>query len=247
MILQDRLPHDATDIRPLPGVRPLTGDWLLVDEAYGAQMAERARLIEQCPQAVHALDPSARPAADELLETVLKHLPEGFERRGGQMTRPDGMVVTLDRVNPLLALGGLVQEDLCLMLARDDVHVLAGAILCFPAHWRLSDKFMRPLVAIHAPVPSYDDNIGARVQRLFHGIQPGRPLWRFNTLWNHDPTLFQPKPRIGPRGSDATTAPYLRSERQCLLRLPQSRAVVFSIHTYVVARAAVEGTAEFRA
>jgi hypothetical protein len=28
--------------------------------------------------------------------------------------------------------------------------------------------------------------------------------------------------------------PYLRSERQCLLRLPKTRAIVFSIHTYVL-------------
>uniref|UniRef100_UPI002E26F16C heme-dependent oxidative N-demethylase subunit alpha family protein n=1 Tax=Mesobaculum littorinae TaxID=2486419 RepID=UPI002E26F16C len=32
-------------------------------------------------------------------------------------------------------------------------------------------------------------------------------------------------------------APYLRSERQGLLRLPESRAVVFTIHTYMVRRA----------
>jgi hypothetical protein len=30
--------------------------------------------------------------------------------------------------------------------------------------------------------------------------------------------------------------PFVRSERQCLIRLPESRAVLFSIHTYVVAR-----------
>jgi hypothetical protein len=30
--------------------------------------------------------------------------------------------------------------------------------------------------------------------------------------------------------------PYLRSERQCVLRLPKTRACVFSIHTYVLAR-----------
>ena len=28
--------------------------------------------------------------------------------------------------------------------------------------------------------------------------------------------------------------PFTRSERQCILRLPESDAVVFTIHTYVV-------------
>ncbi len=241
MILQSRLPHDVHDERPLPGVRPLVGDWLLVDDAYAAQMAEKARLVAAMPTAVHQLDASARPAADELLDTVLASLPSGYLRHGDQVTRPDGASVTLDRDAPLLTLGRLVQEDLCLMLPRDGVHVLAGAILCFPARWRLADKFMRPLVAIHEPVPSYDADIARRVQRLFDGLQVGRPLWRFNTLWDNDPALFQPGPRAVRCETAAREAPYFRSERQCLLRLPVTRAVVFSIHTYVVARAVVTG------
>ncbi|SNR61298.1 heme-dependent oxidative N-demethylase family protein [Puniceibacterium sediminis] len=240
MILQTEIPYDVSHERRLPGVRPLEGDWLLVDDAYGAQMAERARLIARDSAAVHALDDSARPAAEELFDTVLTALPAGFVRDGARVTRPDGVSVTLDRSNPLITLGHLVQEDLCLMLPRDGVHVLAGAILCFPARWRLADKFMRPMVAIHDPVPSYDADIAKRVQRLFDGLQVGRPIWRFNTLWDDDPTLHQPGPRPERSSAAAQVAPYFRSERQCLLRLPLTRAVVFSIHTYVVERAVVE-------
>ena len=97
----------------------------------------------------------------------------------------------------------------------------------------------RPLTAIHIPIPEYDDSIARRVQRLFDGVQPGRPLMRINRLWHDNPALFQPGPRRdnSDRGHPAA-APYLRSERQCLVRLPVSRAVVFSIHTFVVPRAA---------
>ncbi|WP_146591268.1 heme-dependent oxidative N-demethylase family protein [Puniceibacterium confluentis] len=242
MILQSALPFDVSTPPALPGVRPLTEDWLLVDEAYGPQLAEKARLIARHQQAVHALDPRARPAAEELLDTVLEQLPNGFLRQGGHITRPDGVVIALDRQAPLITLGHLLQEDLCLLLPQDGVHVLVGALLCFPARWRLADKFLRPLVEIHAPVPSYDANIAKRVQRLFDGLQPGRPLWRFNTLWDWDPTLFQPGPRPGRPENAAQEAPFLRTERQCLLRLPLSRAVVFSIHTYVVPRAALSAS-----
>ena len=239
MILQSQLPYDARQERALPGVRPLEGDWLLVDDAYAAQMAERARLIEKDAAAVHALDESARAAAEELLDTVLAALPEGFVQDGGEVTRPDGVRVALDHSNPLITLGHLVPEDLCLMLPRDDVHVLAGAILCFPSGWRLAEKFNHPMVAIHDPVPSYDADIAKRVQRLFHGLQVGRPIWRFNRLWDSDPTLHKPGPRVPRPSNAAEVAPYFRSERQCLLRLPVSRAVVFSIHTYVVLRSVV--------
>jgi hypothetical protein len=36
--------------------------------------------------------------------------------------------------------------------------------------------------------------------------------------------------------ADRARLPSMRSERQCVLRLPETRACVFSIHTYVMAR-----------
>lgn len=94
---------------------------------------------------------------------------------------------------------------------------------------------MRPLIAIHDPVASYDTDIAKRVQRLFDGIKPGRPLWRFNALWYRDAELYQPRGLGDPRSAvDQGRAPFLRSERQTLLRLPETGAVVFTIHTYVL-------------
>ncbi len=149
--------------------------------------------------------------------------------------RPDGVRVDIDRGDPLGVLARLVQEDLCLLQKTDDEHVLTGAVLCFPASWSLAEKFMRPLVAIHAPVASYDDNIARRVQRLFDGVKPERPLWRFNLLRYVDPTLHQPRSELARRNTDDNQDfKYFRSERQCVLRLPKTDAVVFSINTYVL-------------
>lgn len=241
MILQERLPYDAFGDPRLPGTRPL-GDapWLLVDEAHAAQMAERARLLRDHRSDVLQLSDEGRAAADELLEFVLGALPAGFQRQGAHVRRPDGVRILLDRDDPLGTLGHLVQEDLCLLEHAEGAqeHVMTGAVLCFPASWRLAEKFLRPLTAIHDPVPVYDVNLARRVQRLFHGLQVGHPVWRFNALWYADPTLHQPRSEVDPRPIQAPGAGrYLRSERQCLLRLPQTRAVVFSIHTYVLAGA----------
>ena len=87
--------------------------------------------------------------------------------------------------------------------------------------------------AIHIPVPQYDEGIARRVQRLFDGVQVGRPLWRANSLWHGFPDLHQPKSESLPRRSYGPDAPYFRSERQVIMRLPETRAVVFSIHTFV--------------
>ena len=237
-ILQTRLPFDATP-RRLPGVAPLDpGDWLHTDEAHAAQMALRDRLIAQRPEKVLRLDPAARPAADELLDTVLSHLMPrpGYRVGRDEVTRPDGIAVPLDRDHPMATLGRLAQEDFCLLEKRGDEHVLTAAALCFPAGWSLDEKFLRPLVRIHAPVAEYDADLARRVQRLFDGVQPGRPLWRFNHLPYSDPALFQPMREADRRKPPTEAAPYLRSERQCIVRLPRSRAVVFSIHTYVLLR-----------
>lgn len=238
-ILQTRLPYDPGFARRLPGTQPFDpADWLWVDDAYAAQMALRAQLIAERRDEVLRLDPAALPAARELLDLVLKRLPRGFDRRGGAVIRPDGPSVALDRDDPLGTLGHLVQEDLCLLQPGEAGHVLTGAVLCFPASWRLSEKFMRPLPRIHDPVAEYDDGLARRVQRMFDAIRPEQPLWRCNALWYDDPALHQPRSASEPRRlDDPARAGFFRSERQCLLRLPESRAVVFSIHTFVLARA----------
>ncbi|MCG7521306.1 DUF3445 domain-containing protein [Ruegeria sp. Ofav3-42] len=233
-ILQTSIPYNPLDQRPLPGIQPASmDDWLHCDDAFAAQMKRRATLLAERRSDVLALDPAAMPAAQELLELVVQYTHPGST---DHVIRPDGQGVQVDRDRPLDTLCQLVQEDFCILQKQGDEHVLTGAILCFPASWRLSEKFMRPLVGIHVPVDSYDENVARRVQRLFDGIQPGRPLWRFNALWYEDAELHQPRSAGEPRDiTDPGSASFLRSERQTLLRLPETRAVIFSIHTYVLA------------
>ena len=245
-IVQDQLPHLAwLDPRTarLPGIQPVVGDdWLRVDDAFAGQMRERDRLIAQNEMAVHALMPSALPAALELFERVLQVLrcTPGYTVTQADVRRPDGVTVPLDDEAPLRTLGRLIQEDLCLMEQVDDEHVLTGAILCFPASWTLAQKLGRPMTAIHIPVEDYTDDVAQRVQRMFNAIRPEQPLWRMNYLTYADPTLHQPRLEFDRRPRPpADVRVFVRSERQCLMRLPLSRAVVFSIHTYVVRSSAL--------
>ncbi len=248
-VLQTRLPaYPWMDPRlsRMPGILPLDrAEWLEVDEAYAGQMAERDRLIAERPADVLALTDGAGPAAAELYRTVLADLPAlGFRLTSSEVVRPDGVSVPLDPGNPLRTLGRLVQEDLCLMEAGGQgEHVLTGAVLCFPASWTLAEKLGRPLIRIHAPVRDYDAVVAPRVQRLFDAIRPERPLWRMNYNRYMSPDLYQPRREGDPRPRPTGPAPYLRSERQCLLKLPETGAVVFSIHTYVVPMAALPDAA----
>ena len=224
----------------LPGMMPLPlPEWLLVDDAYAAQMAERARLLAACPDRVlHELRPHR--AADELLETVRAALPAlGFVEDGAGILRPDGGRITPDPQRPLWTLGHLLQADFCILERPPGAaeHVMTAAVLAFPASWTLAEKIGRPLSGIHAPVEVYDATLARRVQRLFDALRPEQPLMRFNAMRYVDPALFQPRTEADPRAHPEGAGRYLRAERQVLRRLPATGAVVFSINTWVVALA----------
>lgn len=237
-ILQTQLPYDLAARRPLPGIAPMEmATWIHVDEVFAAQMALREQLIADKRDKVIGLTPEGAAPAAELLRMVLTQLSArtDYKVSSDQVTRPDGIAVAIDHADPLATLGQLVQEDLCIMQKQGDEHVLVGAVLCFPSSWTLAQKLGRPLLAIHVPVEEYDDNIGKRVQRLFDGVRPGRPLWRFNILWYPVATLFHPRREFDRRPPEPPeTAPFLRTERQGILRLPETDTVVFSIHTFVL-------------
>ncbi|MDD9921053.1 MAG: DUF3445 domain-containing protein [Boseongicola sp.] len=221
----------------LPGIQPLeVTDWLTRDDAFAGQMALRDKLLINQPNLVHAMCPGSEAAAEECLSLVLAHLADddGYQIGKNEVVRPDGIPVPIDMDQPLLTAGRLVQEDFCVLEKSGDEHVLTAAVLCFPAGWTLSEKIGRPLVRIHVPVEDYDEAIAKRVQRLFDAIRVEQPLRRANALLYDNPALFTPRREsegerhINPSGN------YLRSEKQTLRRLPETDAVVFGIHTYLV-------------
>lgn len=222
----------------LPGVIPFElDDWLEVDTAYAAQMALRDHLIATTPEEVIALDDSARPAALELLDMILGLLPGlGFAVTQSDVTRPDGVTVPMDRDRPMHTMGRLLQCDICLMQpdpsGATEESVLTGGVLCFPSGWRLQEKFMKPMLRIHKPIEVYTADLATRVQRMMNGVQVGRGLMR-GTASRSDAHLCDPRSE-GDYRHGTTESRYIRVERQSLVRLPETRTVVFTIHTQVV-------------
>lgn len=239
-ILQKSLPVSPwmqPHTRRMPGTQPLDpAAWLMIDDAYAAQMQLRDQLIAEKRDLVYAHLPQADEAAAELYDMVItEDLPRhGFVRDGERVTRPDGVVVTLDPSLPMVTLGRLFQEDfLILHDGGEGEHVLTSAILCFPAGWTLGEKIGRAMMRIHKPVNYYTDDIGRRVQRLMDGVQPGKPVWRANYHLSRAP-LFNPQVETRAKDRESSAMRWLRSERQCLARLPQTRAIVFAVHTFIV-------------
>ena len=239
-ILNARLPVApwmADHMLRLPGTTPIElADWLQRDEAYAGQMAYRDALIAEREPEVHGLLPGAEAAAAELLGLVLAHLEgvPGYARDAGEMRRPDGVIVALNGP-PLVTAGRLVQEDLCLLEKAEGEaeHRLTGAILCFPSNWTLAQKLGRGLARIHLPVEPYDEGVARRVQRMFDLIRPEAPVMRANLLLYDRSDLWNPRGEFDRHRPAPGAARFVRVERQTILRLPDTRAMVFSIHTYM--------------
>lgn len=195
-------------------------DWLWRDAQFALETAQRRALLAERPDEVLAMLPAAEPAVRELVAMVAAHL--------GQAAPETGLLPDLTQ---------LAQEDFCVMQAQaDGSYVLTAALLCAPAHWRLAEKLGRPFSEIHQPVPGFNARLGGPADRFFRNLTVERPVWRANWSVVETPVLFHPQPRellpdLAPENAGQKL--WLRVERQTLRRLPESRAVVFTIRTLV--------------
>lgn len=207
------------------------------DDAFARQMAYREELIETRQERVYQCHAEATASARELLAILAEELPSsaGYQVAEQTVRRPDGTAIRLDDAPPLLIAGRLVQEDFAILQRDDHIHRLMAGIICFPSNWTLTEKMRHSLARIHGPVQQVDRMMSARIERILLALRPGEPLLRTNVLIHTDPELHQPRTE-GTQIALASDAPrWVRIERQTLRRLPITRAVVFAIHTYLMA------------
>ena len=151
--------------------------------------------------------------------------------------------------HPLCIAAQLVQEDIAIMLPLSDGtggageggdgdgddYVLGAAAICFADRWRVPDKIGKDLCGIHSPVERYP-NISRSTSAFFRNLRVGNEKVRYTHTLGERPDLHV---ETDPISRDCplpiTGLPhsiYVRSERQCLMRLPISGGVLFTIRTY---------------
>ncbi|MEO1495419.1 MAG: DUF3445 domain-containing protein [Pseudomonadota bacterium] len=216
---------EARTAKP-PGLSPLDmASWTVRDPDFDPQMIRRREVMAAHIDVVLSALTEGEDPALELLSMLKANL--------GQDPAP----TELETYCPLTAIGHMVSEDFCLMRhdPNSGEYRLVSAILCFPSRWLLAEKMGRPLTVIHQPVPDYDDVLARRVARVFDAVKPDRPLVRVNWLVHAVPELFLPLGLSDKLMQQAPSAGpfYLRTERQTLVRLPQTGAVAFGIKTSV--------------
>ena len=204
--------------------------WLVPDERRADELALRRELLDRRHVDVFAALAGTEAAGAEVRELVRDWLARF--RPDLAAVAPAALADHGDRPHhPLEEAGRLVQEDLALMVPHGERFHLDAACLCFPSHWRLADKVGGSAASIHGPVPGYDDELAARVDRYLARLRPGTISARRNWSVHDAPDLHAPV-RPPPRSlgvDDVAEGLWLRSERQTLRRLPASGAVLFTI------------------
>ncbi len=232
------LPHlTHPDILQM-GLSPLgTGLWIETDNELGHyhrhKLDQRARHGDR----VYRASPDSQPAQRELARLLLRHLVEdqdGLYRIEDARLRciPGDFAEPLDAAEPLWNCSLWVADDLVIMAPRADTYVLTAASLCSPSHWRLADKFERPIREIHDPIPGFHPALSPGIDRFFAHLRVAHPVVRGN--WG-----VQVGDRLD-RHPDEAEAPvdpgaplFYRCERQSLLRLPETGAIAFTIRVYL--------------
>jgi dimethylamine monooxygenase subunit A len=233
-------PFDGKEVRPRVGLLPLAmADWIEIDEHYEPTIDKKKKLLAEQRDAVLQVRPGADASCLELRQILAAFLAERFpdlfvmdreeiRTRGRAFARPESGSEALEQI----ALW--TQEDWTLLSPRAPV-TLEAASICFPSRWALAEKMGRDSDGIHARVPGFAAIAKATANTLERLIV-GKPLWRLNWSIHDSDELFAPTPQTHSPVLDVSNVlqkTWLRVERQTLVRLPATQAVVFSIRTYL--------------
>jgi hypothetical protein len=176
--------------------------------------------LDADPEKYYRARPDAAPAEAETLSRI--------EQATGRKRS--------DRSEPaLIAAGRLVSDDLVVMEEHRGGWVATSLLLTQPTFFSLEDSFDRELHQLHAPVPDGSPRLAGKISRVFDRMPAGEVFERFN--W----TVQLGEERWWPHGSamrdqleglpldEAIDALVLRVERQTLVRLENTNAVLFCI------------------
>lgn len=187
-------------------------------------LAARRAVLEEHP-ARHA---AMLDAGEDLLEEVCAFASEATETGLGNGESAWDTCVEL----------GKSWEPDFLLLKPDaaGVHHLVGGCVCFPSSWDLHEKLGHPVEAIHAPVPTLNENLGTQISAFLRRIKPGAIWERWN--WgvaavaelNHHPALAHPRLHGGSTLHDS----WLRIEHQVFRSLDATGGLLFAIRVSVV-------------
>ncbi|KAH8700759.1 hypothetical protein BGW36DRAFT_357407 [Talaromyces proteolyticus] len=231
-------------------------DWIQIDNGYLDRLAERRQTILNHPDKTIGVNDVSSLAIQELWTEVIRHVlgrfPNLFRLEGGDVFKNivSGKTwrlseVSRDNTKQLLMLSENVEEDFYFMCPDSENEFrLQGYLACFPGGFDSPSRVGLSMAEIHNPVPGYPERIKRGTDRFFSRMKGGTKVQRFNwslqtdgkDLFRLDGNNFYPE-----QGHNLPTIQdkidlekcYLRCERQSLVSLKKSRAIVFCVRSYM--------------
>tara|TARA_R110002110_G_scaffold91264_2_gene237429 strand:+ start:48345 stop:49163 length:819 start_codon:yes stop_codon:yes gene_type:complete len=219
------------------GLAPLNeGAWIETDnhlqQYHQHKLQQRIAGGDKVYQTLPESEPAQRELSAALRHYLCSQQPENYRIDGDKLVCSTANFRTpVSSEEALWNCSLWVADDLVIMQADGDDYRLTAASLCSPSHWRLTDKFAHKLSEIHDPIPGFHDELTPRIKRFMGHLRAQHPVIRFNWSLQASEALQQ-DPEEEPDVTEAT-ALFYRTERQSLLRLPQTGAIVFTIRVYI--------------
>lgn len=231
------------DILPLKA-----SDWFRVEESYDTAVFEKLGLLRSVPELTYCSNNPHSLAGKEALSLAIRYLCERYPERfslvsSGIQDSVFQREIPIDshHQDPILTLGGIVEEDLLLLeLDPQGEYRISSICACFPSHWSIHQKLGQSLAEVHEGVPNLNKNLASKIDTMMHNLPPEHPVTRMNMLvnfdprWSQFPVLVKERPYTTPPLEYSTIGEqlYLRNERETIVKLPMTRGVLFTIKTY---------------
>jgi hypothetical protein len=162
------------------------------------------------------------PAADAAWERVEASLEPALRWRG------QGHRSAIDRARRV---SGGWAPDFVLLRWMGDAWRMVGGAVCFPSGWDPMEKLGGTVADIHGPVPTLNEDLGARMDRFLGGLREGdafeRDNWGMAATGELDLHPRRGMPRI--TGRETAGELWFRLEEQAFLGLGDGM-ILFLIH-----------------
>ena len=243
MVLPKHTPYQNGKGGVRIGLKPInTKNWLEIDDNFKNENNLKKNLLSSRRHEVFQANDNSHSAQKELLKMVTEHLKKYHSEKYSFKDQNIFIKATGESINlldsntpPIETASLLVQEDLILMMPKENKFYLEAAVLTSPSHWSLVEKFSKNLIDLHEGVPGYEEKIGSRVDEIFNKLPSDRILERLNWSIYDSPELFQPvgsKPEVTMKRKDIRDL-HLRVERQTIRKLPDQGSIVFTVRVHV--------------
>lgn len=239
--LPAKLPHMHTDSVLHMGMQTVPQSrWLETCVDLEVYHSHKLQVRKNYGQKVFASLADSQPPQQELAALLRQHLLHDHAQVYGQMGDrlvhlPSGIrfdIPITDSLDSLWPASLWVADDLLIMQPVDGQYCLTAASLCSPSSWHLQDKLGQPMARIHDPVPGIHQQLTPKIDQFLNNMTTGQVVERRNWSLQETQDLAQfPQSTASPLAP--STPLFYRMERQSLLRLPATQAIVFAIRIYI--------------